>query len=312
MPTKNARKRGRAAKKPVSMTPAAIASRRYRAGMAESRARARRGRRVRRVLKLVPKTLNNINAEAMAAALDHAVGGGGHTPWNDHHRASDDGMPEPTETRTVLHGLQHGFDQNGVWGDGPFPTVEDSIANACDPTPPRSRGDVVREMFRQRNLPRGITQADLDEATPLRDLGDSRRHGPYSAATQDAAKFRECLTDCTKLLAEAMVRSARIIAGDPEIEDLIDKDFAEVEENPWTWRVVGPGTPLHSWLETRRVGIDAQGRYEGGTNETMCLMRAIGDEAEWVDRDGRTTVTHSTFLAPTHWRWPTSRKGCPR
>lgn len=63
------------------------------------------------------------------------------------------------------------------------------------------------------------------------------------------------------------------------------------------WNVVGGGMPLNSWLETYRAG-------ESKPNLTMCLLRCIGDEPEWVDRHGRTTVTHSTFLPPTHWRWP--------
>jgi hypothetical protein len=33
---------------------------------------------------------------------------------------------------------------------------------------------------------------------------------------------------------------------------------------------------------------------------------SIGDDVEWIEREGgRTTVTHHSMAAPTHWRWPT-------
>lgn len=63
-------------------------------------------------------------------------------------------------------------------------------------------------------------------------------------------------------------------------------------EKGWD-RVHGPTPPpLNKWLRTWRRG-------EHGEN--VCLMRGGPGEAEWVDRYGRTTVTHSTFLPPTHW-----------
>lgn len=72
------------------------------------------------------------------------------------------------------------------------------------------------------------------------------------------------------------------------------------------WEEVGPGTPVGVTLETWRKG-------ETGTNRCFCRILAIGDEPEWVEEpredhtgtpvSGRTTVTHSTFLPPTHWRW---------
>jgi hypothetical protein len=67
------------------------------------------------------------------------------------------------------------------------------------------------------------------------------------------------------------------------------------------WHEVGPGTPVGCWLETKREG-------EAGTNECFCRIMAIGDEPEWIDRDGATTVTHSTFAPPTHWRFLKDQK----
>jgi hypothetical protein len=63
------------------------------------------------------------------------------------------------------------------------------------------------------------------------------------------------------------------------------------------WQPVGNGTPLAVWIETKRQG-------EARVNVCCCRMMHIGDEPEWIERgSGRTTVTHGTFLPPTHWRW---------
>jgi hypothetical protein len=75
------------------------------------------------------------------------------------------------------------------------------------------------------------------------------------------------------------------------------------------WVPIGPGMPLGVWLETKR-------EYEKGHMICMARLLSLGDEVEWLERGdlnprkpgqrmpGRTTVTHSTFAAPTHWRWP--------
>lgn len=47
-----------------------------------------------------------------------------------------------------------------------------------------------------------------------------------------------------------------------------------------------------TWYVTHRKG-------EKGFN--WCFYRALpGEEWEWIDSAGRTTVTHSTFIPPTH------------
>ena len=63
------------------------------------------------------------------------------------------------------------------------------------------------------------------------------------------------------------------------------------------WHPIGLGTPLNAWLETKREG-------EEGTNLCIGRITAIGEEPEWIEKSGRTTVTHHSFVAPTHWRWP--------
>jgi hypothetical protein len=64
------------------------------------------------------------------------------------------------------------------------------------------------------------------------------------------------------------------------------------------WNTVGPGTPVGVWLETRREG-------ERGSTVSFCRILAIGDEPEWVDTEGYTTLLNpGSFLPPTHWRWP--------
>lgn len=91
--------------------------------------------------------------------------------------------------------------------------------------------------------------------------------------------------------------------------DATDKNRIEPMANDGLfWNPVGAGTPLGAWLETKRAG-------ESGTNVCMGRIPCIGDDVEWCEREyrseitdqliaGRTTVTHSTFLPPTHWRWP--------
>jgi hypothetical protein len=63
------------------------------------------------------------------------------------------------------------------------------------------------------------------------------------------------------------------------------------------WNIVGPGTPYNMKLETYRAG-------EKTTGLSACRILSIGDEPEWIDcASGVTTVTHSTYAPPTHWRW---------
>jgi len=68
------------------------------------------------------------------------------------------------------------------------------------------------------------------------------------------------------------------------------------EDQKYEWREVGDGTPLHVWLETKREGED-------GSSECFARIIEVGGQVEWIDRQGYTTVTHSTFLPPTHWRF---------
>lgn len=55
--------------------------------------------------------------------------------------------------------------------------------------------------------------------------------------------------------------------------------------------------PFGVWLRTKR---------QGENGENVCAKRRgpnPGDEPEWIEQPphGRTTITHSTFLPPTHW-----------
>lgn len=231
---------------------------------------------------------------------------------------SDDVMHDagiPSDAHAVLHGpyataadieKAHGdgfVDQPELTEGGPAAAWVEAYLQRR-----RDRSEVVAEMVRRRNAPRGFTDPRVNEADPP----------AYSVATQDAAKMRElitqdqernrqflvtengkareCLTECAKIMAGAIDRFGMVMAG-KALQNVDNSPYADDGGRPWS--LVGSGMPLNCWLETCR-GTDA------GTNEAMCLLRAIGDELEWVDRDGRTTVTHSTFLPPTHWRWPVS------
>lgn len=57
-----------------------------------------------------------------------------------------------------------------------------------------------------------------------------------------------------------------------------------------------PVMPLGEALETRRDG-------ESGANLCSATVAGQTDELEWIElATGRTTVTHHSFAAPTHWR----------
>lgn len=60
------------------------------------------------------------------------------------------------------------------------------------------------------------------------------------------------------------------------------------------WQTVDTA-PSGVWLRTRR---------EGEFGENTCALRVWPDgDREWIERDsGRTTVTHHSFAAPTHWK----------
>ncbi len=72
--------------------------------------------------------------------------------------------------------------------------------------------------------------------------------------------------------------------------------MARETEDPW--RRVDEHDPPWGIVETRREG-------EEGTN--LCYRASPpgtpAGEIEWIELStGRTTVTHTTFAAPTHWR----------
>ncbi len=66
--------------------------------------------------------------------------------------------------------------------------------------------------------------------------------------------------------------------------------------NKALWIPISEKFPLqHTWVETMR-------EMEDGTN--ICKWRMIeGEGPEWIDKEGRTTITHHSFAAPTHWRY---------
>lgn len=63
-----------------------------------------------------------------------------------------------------------------------------------------------------------------------------------------------------------------------------------------SWQSI-ESAPRGQWIRTRREG-------EEGENITAWRWDDPFDpsDREWIEKDtGRTTVTHSTFAAPTHW-----------
>lgn len=216
----------------------------------------------------------------------------GATPWNDKAGLAH-AMKEIGPDNNTAHGVLHGpyptvDDIKKAEGDGylgpwpPFTSEDCKPFIDPNPGPRRDSSEVVAEMKVQRAAPK---QAGIVE--PL-----------YSAVSQDAAKMRECLSECAKIVADAIVHGAKIIAGkEDKAEPAVMADG--------DWRPVGGGTPLGTWLETARITSNMLGTTTNELNVCMCRVLTLGDEPEWVEKEGgRTTVTHSTFAAPTHWRWP--------
>lgn len=287
-----------------------------------------------------PRTKVHRVVLALQQAAAHAAQDAmrGHSPWNDDRLDATVGnnwMPGAGRPATAdeikkvagdgcvdhhsdhLHGDGRRTEPSDItdhFDEAPFDpemTAAEVIAAGIERRRPRrDPAEIVAQMQRLRRAPcrDAVVEKPVEEEPPP----------AYSVATQDAAKAREqyaqqqemarqlvlsenikarvCLLECAKTVADAIVRAARIGAGDPDPEDLTDSMFDEVES---PWKAVGAGLPLNCWLETTRDG-------EGGRNLCKALIRTLGDPIEWIEfgPNGRTTVTHSTFAAPTHWRWP--------
>lgn len=68
------------------------------------------------------------------------------------------------------------------------------------------------------------------------------------------------------------------------------------------WSPVSGGPPEGEWLRTKLVGED-------GESVSFCRRMHPNDDLEWISPDGYTTVTHSTYAAPSHFkRLPELRK----
>lgn len=59
------------------------------------------------------------------------------------------------------------------------------------------------------------------------------------------------------------------------------------------WRKVDAATPDGQWLITA---------MEGEKESNITWLRRLGGNDEWIDIDGRTTVTHHSFSAPSHFQ----------
>lgn len=249
----------------LSMTPAAVRSRKYRAEMTEARARN--------------KAYRTRGKKPAAPSLGSRKG------WHDPREVARKGATPWNDKVGLVHAMKEIGPDNDDFSSWPPFTREDAKPFIDpDPGPRRDPSEVVNGMKAQRSAPKrlGIVEEPL-----------------YSVVSQDAAKFRECLSECAKIIADAIVQGAKIIAGK---EDTPEIKYHETDQ---VWHPVGPGTPLGAWLETAEIISGSYGTITNGFNTCMCRVLSLGDDPEWVEKEGgRTTVTHATFAAPTHWRWP--------
>lgn len=76
--------------------------------------------------------------------------------------------------------------------------------------------------------------------------------------------------------------------GPDGVRQVVDQTLAA------SWLPVNTAPP-NVWMRTKR---------DGEAGENICALRVWPDgDREWVEKaSGRTTITHSTFAAPTHWR----------
>lgn len=52
--------------------------------------------------------------------------------------------------------------------------------------------------------------------------------------------------------------------------------------------------PERQWIRTK---------LEGEEGENVCAKIVIDGDVEWIEKStGRTTVTHHSFAAPSHWK----------
>ena len=97
-----------------------------------------------------------------------------------------------------------------------------------------------------------------------------------------------------ELIAELDARVASEETGWHSVEgdtELIRRAAAALRAQEWQPIETAPDG---QWIVTARMG-------ENGFNLTKKIYDA-DDDPEWVNMRGQTTVTHSTFLPPTHWR----------
>lgn len=100
------------------------------------------------------------------------------------------------------------------------------------------------------------------------------------------------------IVSRAMLERWKDSEYNPFEPDNQSKKYKEMEELlDEAWRPVSDGMPLDLWLETKKAG-------EEGINICLAMLRILGGELEWVEKEtGVTTVTHHSFAPPTHWRF---------
>lgn len=185
-----------------------------------------------------------------------------HTPWNDPDTS------QPPFQLAFDNGINHPIPQ-GINHDS---THAEEIAK---------RPSVVQEMADQRHaIKRQVNQ-----------------ESPYPWRTADAAKLRVCLSECAAVVAEAVVRAAKIIAGKDAENEPDPPDVTTWGFPAYVWQDVGPDTPYNTWVETAAPTT-------GGSKIVNAKRIATLGGDKWLTNESGPV----RIYAPTHWRWPTNQE----
>lgn len=201
----------------------------------------------------------------------------------------------------------------------PQQALEAALANALGsvPEPDLRAGRVLRSLnafrFTVSPTPGEISVAEALDRALSTDAGQP--HAFWGSKVQEFARdIRHGDAEHRKWLQEAADAfcGGRGIPPARNANGLISAPADPIRNIPH-WNKVGPGVPLGPWLETMHqdeYGAAVAELPEHGINLCHARILVAGDEIEWIDSHGYSTLVNpGSFKAPTHWRWQNGSGG---